>query len=196
MFFDTDCGGVVHNIAYLRIIETCRTKLAGKLGMNLREMAITHLYPVVVRTEIDYRKPARLGDELVIHGKLESIERLIRRGIYKGPLLVNWVQLGGGSEGPNPRNLLEMVNRLPENAIFTVESFMRYVHPLTTMAIANSAPLAPEVNHLWPLITHSPSTSSALVCSVVGSEPETSGSVIEKQLRISPSSSGLRNRPR
>jgi len=75
MFFDTDVGGVVHNIAYLRMIETCRTRLAAKLGMNLREMAHTHLYPVVVRTEIDYRKPAKLGDELVIHGKLELIER-------------------------------------------------------------------------------------------------------------------------
>jgi YbgC/YbaW family acyl-CoA thioester hydrolase len=75
MFFDTDCGGVVHNIAYLRMIETNRTRLAAKLGMNLREMAHTHLYPVVVRTEIDYRRPAKLGDELVIHGKLDSIER-------------------------------------------------------------------------------------------------------------------------
>ena len=75
MFFDTDCGGVVHNLAYLRMIETARTRLAAKLGMNLREMAHTHLFPVLVRTEIDYRKPAKLGDELVIHGKLESIER-------------------------------------------------------------------------------------------------------------------------
>lgn len=75
MFFDTDCGGVVHNIAYLRMIETCRTKLAAHLGMALREMAQTHLYPVVTRTEIDYRKPAVLADELIIRGKLESIER-------------------------------------------------------------------------------------------------------------------------
>ena len=28
MFFDTDCGGVVHNIAYLRFIGTARTLLA------------------------------------------------------------------------------------------------------------------------------------------------------------------------
>jgi hypothetical protein len=28
MFFDTDIGGVVHNLAYLRMIETCRTRLA------------------------------------------------------------------------------------------------------------------------------------------------------------------------
>jgi len=76
MFFDTDCGGVVHNIAYLRMIETARTRLAGLMGMKLREMAQTQLYPVVVRTEIDYKKPARLGDELIIHGKLETVERV------------------------------------------------------------------------------------------------------------------------
>ena len=33
MFFDTDCGGVVHNIAYLRFIEVARTLLAEKLGL-------------------------------------------------------------------------------------------------------------------------------------------------------------------
>lgn len=33
MFYDTDCGGVVHNLAYLRMIEACRTKLGAKLGM-------------------------------------------------------------------------------------------------------------------------------------------------------------------
>lgn len=75
MFFDTDCGGVVHNIAYLRMIETARTRLAAKLGMALREMSETQLYPVVVRTEIDYRKPAKLADELVIQGRLEKVER-------------------------------------------------------------------------------------------------------------------------
>lgn len=76
MFFDTDCGGVVHNIAYLRMIETARTRLAAKMGMQLKEMAVTQLFPVVVRTEIDYRKPAVLGDELIIRGRLESIERV------------------------------------------------------------------------------------------------------------------------
>ncbi|MCB1279302.1 thioesterase family protein [Prosthecobacter sp.] len=75
MFFDTDCGGVVHNIAYLRMIETARTRLAALMGMKLREMAQTQMFPVVVRTEIDYRRPAKLGDEIVIHGRLESVER-------------------------------------------------------------------------------------------------------------------------
>ena len=75
MFFDTDCGGVVHNLAYLRMIETARTRLAAVLGLKLRDMAQTQLYPVVIRTEIDYKRPARLGDELVIHGRLERVER-------------------------------------------------------------------------------------------------------------------------
>jgi YbgC/YbaW family acyl-CoA thioester hydrolase len=76
MFFDTDCGGVVHNLAYLRMIETNRTRLAAQLGMKLRDMAQTRLFPVVVRTEIDYKKPAVLGDELVIEGRLDSVERV------------------------------------------------------------------------------------------------------------------------
>ena len=72
MFFDTDCGGVVHNLAYLRMIETCRTRLAALMGMGLRAMAESRVFPVLTRTEIDYRHPAVLGDWLVIHGRLAS----------------------------------------------------------------------------------------------------------------------------
>ena len=75
MFFDTDCGGVVSNIAYLRFIEIARTRLAEKLGLILTEMVEKQTYPVVVRTEVDYRRPAKLGDRLVIEGWLEQAER-------------------------------------------------------------------------------------------------------------------------
>jgi YbgC/YbaW family acyl-CoA thioester hydrolase len=76
MFFDTDCAAVVHNIAYLRFIEVARTLLAEELGLGLAAMAETQKYPVVVRTEIDYRRAAKLGDKLVIEGRLESLERV------------------------------------------------------------------------------------------------------------------------
>jgi YbgC/YbaW family acyl-CoA thioester hydrolase len=75
MFFDTDCGGVVSNIAYLRFIEIARTLLAEKLGLPLAEMVRTQKYPVVVRTEIDYRCAAKLGDRLVIDGWLDDLQR-------------------------------------------------------------------------------------------------------------------------
>ena len=76
MFFDTDCAAVVHNIAYLRFIEIARTLLAAELGMGLAQMAVDQKYPVVVRTEIDYRRPAKLGDQLVIEGWLDQLERV------------------------------------------------------------------------------------------------------------------------
>lgn len=76
MFFDTDCAAVVHNIAYLRFIETARTLLAEQLGMDLATMARTGQYPVVVRTEIDYKRPAGLGDRLRIDARLERLERI------------------------------------------------------------------------------------------------------------------------
>jgi YbgC/YbaW family acyl-CoA thioester hydrolase len=76
MFFDTDCAAVVHNIAYLRFIEVARTLLAEELGLGLATMAETQKYPVVVRTEIDYRRAAKLGDKLIIEGWLDRLERV------------------------------------------------------------------------------------------------------------------------
>jgi YbgC/YbaW family acyl-CoA thioester hydrolase len=76
MFFDTDCAAVVHNIAYLRFIEIARTLLAEQLGLGLAAMAETQKYPVVVRTEIDYRRAAKLGDKLVVEGWLDRLERV------------------------------------------------------------------------------------------------------------------------
>ena len=67
---------------------------------------------------------------------LETVERLCRNGFYNGPLVCNWVAIGGGHDGPNPRNLLEFVNRMPQNAVCTVEGLMRNVYPLCTMGIA------------------------------------------------------------
>lgn len=68
MYFDTDAAGVVNNIAYLRFIETARTLLALKMGMSFKEIERTGIHPVVVRTEIDYKKAAQLGDILIING--------------------------------------------------------------------------------------------------------------------------------
>jgi YbgC/YbaW family acyl-CoA thioester hydrolase len=75
MFFDTDCGGVVHNLAYLRMIETCRTRLAALMGMDLQTMAETRIFPVLCRTEIDYRRSAKLGDWIIIRGRLHELSK-------------------------------------------------------------------------------------------------------------------------
>ncbi len=75
-YFDTDAGGVVHNIAYLRMVEIARSQLAESLGWTLEEMGRTGLVPVVARTEIDYLKPARLGDKLLATAELIRLEKV------------------------------------------------------------------------------------------------------------------------
>lgn len=70
MYFDTDAGGVVHNIVYLRFIETARTMLAIQMGMCFEEIERSGIHAVVTRTEIDYKRPARLGEILRIEGRV------------------------------------------------------------------------------------------------------------------------------
>src|SRR4029453_1714156 len=42
--------------------------------------------------------------------QLETVERLIRRGHYTGPLNLTWVAIGGGFDGPNPYNMMNFIN--------------------------------------------------------------------------------------
>ena len=74
--------------------------------------------------------------QLATVAQLESVERLIRRGAYTGPLNLTWVAIGGGFDGPNPYNMMEFIRRVPDGACLTLETIMRNVLPVNTMAIA------------------------------------------------------------
>lgn len=75
MFYDTDCGGVVSNIAYLRFVEQARTALVTMLGVSLAEIVAAQEFPAVLRTEIDYKKPAMVGDTVRVEARLEEVKR-------------------------------------------------------------------------------------------------------------------------
>ena len=68
--------------------------------------------------------------------QLETVERLIRSGVYTGPLVLNHMALGGGYAGRNPADMLEFVRRCPDGAVLTIESIMRTVIPVCTIAVA------------------------------------------------------------
>lgn len=74
--------------------------------------------------------------QLANTAQLETVERLIRRGVYMGPLNVTWVGIGGGFDGPNPYNMMDFIRRVPDGANLTLETLMRSVLPVNTMAIA------------------------------------------------------------
>jgi uncharacterized protein (DUF849 family) len=67
---------------------------------------------------------------------LETLERLVRRGVYRGPLNITWVGIGGGFDGPNPYNFMEFIRRAPDGACLTLESLMKNVLPINTIAMA------------------------------------------------------------
>ena len=76
-FFDTDAGGVAHNLTYLRWIEAVRTDLAEQLGWGMGEMvAGEHGCPVLTRTEVEYLKPAHLGDRVRVISRLGEVGKV------------------------------------------------------------------------------------------------------------------------
>jgi uncharacterized protein (DUF849 family) len=66
----------------------------------------------------------------------ETVERLIRRGVYKGPLVCNWVAIGGGMDQPTIYSLANFLRAIPDGTMLTVESTMLNVLPLNMMGIA------------------------------------------------------------
>jgi tol-pal system-associated acyl-CoA thioesterase len=64
---DTDGGGVVYYANYLKFMERARTEWLRALGHSQQELAGQFGYVfAVVEVQVNYRRPARLDDEIVI----------------------------------------------------------------------------------------------------------------------------------
>jgi acyl-CoA thioester hydrolase len=62
---DTDAAGVVYYANYLKYMERARTEWLSSLGFALAGLErLFGIVFVVHHVEIEYRRPARLGDEL------------------------------------------------------------------------------------------------------------------------------------
>lgn len=71
---DTDLAGIVYYANYLKFMERGRTELLRENGINQgRLKAETGQVFVVVRVEIDYRRPAMFDDMLVVETVVEAI---------------------------------------------------------------------------------------------------------------------------
>jgi len=73
---DTDAGGVIYYANYLKYLERCRTEWLRSIGYRqtdlLRDPGIAF---VVRKLTIEYLKPARLDDELIVDLEVEHISR-------------------------------------------------------------------------------------------------------------------------
>ena len=66
-FEDTDAGGIVYHARYLAFAERARTEAPRVAGVPHSELVDGYgLIFVVRRAEMDYLRPARLDDEVVV----------------------------------------------------------------------------------------------------------------------------------
>jgi tol-pal system-associated acyl-CoA thioesterase len=70
---DTDAGGIVYYVNYLKYIERARTEFMRALGLDRTAIFNTEMMFVVSDLAIDYRRPAQLDDELQATAELRSI---------------------------------------------------------------------------------------------------------------------------
>jgi acyl-CoA thioester hydrolase len=69
---DTDCGGVVYYANYLKYFERARTDYLERRGYSVSELMKQGTVFMVVRAEVNYKSPARLGDILTVETTLDT----------------------------------------------------------------------------------------------------------------------------
>ncbi len=62
---DTDAGGIVYYVNYLKYIERSRTELLRSLGYGKAAVLDDNLLLVVRSAQVDYLLPAKLDDDIV-----------------------------------------------------------------------------------------------------------------------------------
>ena len=72
---DTDAGGIVYYVNYLKYMERSRTEFLRSLGYHKPAILDGGLLLVVHAAQINYRRSARLDDELQVTTQIEKLAR-------------------------------------------------------------------------------------------------------------------------
>ena len=71
---DTDAGGVVYYANYLKFFERARTEAIAEIGLSNKKLLDKFGVLIIVKScNIDYKKPAKLEDQLEIKSIISSI---------------------------------------------------------------------------------------------------------------------------
>jgi acyl-CoA thioester hydrolase len=62
--YDIDFANIVHNIVYFRWLEDLRSEILADV-LPIEEILATGISPILTHSEIDYRRPVRIGDAAV-----------------------------------------------------------------------------------------------------------------------------------
>ena len=135
---------VAINTSQMNIVELgtpedyVNTSFARKAVYDSYEDMIVPANPGWAREHVRRLQAAKIQPHFQITSKpnLLTLERMIRAGVYKGPLNLTWVAVGGGFDSPDPYSMTDFMRHVPDGSTLTVEAQMRSNLPLNTMAIA------------------------------------------------------------
>lgn len=72
---DTDAGGIVFYVNYLKFMERARTERLRSMGYAQSQLAKDNLLFVVHSAQARYHAPARLDDELLVSANVTQLKR-------------------------------------------------------------------------------------------------------------------------
>ena len=87
-FEDTDAYGIVYYANYLKFMERARSDMIRAVGVDqAAELRATGSAYAVVEVDIKYRRPGRLGDDLLVVSTVEEVRAasvLIHQQVMRG----------------------------------------------------------------------------------------------------------------
>lgn len=116
-FEDTDAYGIVYYANYLKFMERARSDMIRAVGVDqAAELNASGSAYAVVEVHIQYRKPARLGDDLQVISKVEHVRASsidIQQRVMRGSELLSSAMVtaafidGDGRPRRQPREWIE-----------------------------------------------------------------------------------------
>lgn len=91
---DTDAGGIVFYVNYLKYMERARTEMLRSVGFDKNTIFSEALMFVVHAVDVRYRLPAQLDDELIATARI--VERRAAQLIFEQRILRGGEELCGG----------------------------------------------------------------------------------------------------
>jgi acyl-CoA thioester hydrolase len=128
---DVDPNGHLRNTAYSEYANDTRVGLLASLGYDWPRFQFLHLGPVLFREEIEYRREAAMGEEVLVDahvaGLAPDVSRWsIRHRLWRADgtemaqvtVVASWIDLETRRVTAPPQDLAEAFRRLPRGEPF------------------------------------------------------------------------------
>ena len=74
--YECDMQGIVNNAVYQNYLEHARHEYLLERNLDFAKITREGVHLVVIRAEIDYKKPLKSGDRFMVISQLEKVSRL------------------------------------------------------------------------------------------------------------------------